>query len=81
MICVGIGSLSIIVGFFVKFIPLSIFSYFKVNEEPLTNEYQRQESYRRSFRKSRSLYKSRTKKVKTLASSGIINIGMENTGI
>ena len=57
LMCIGIGFLSIIVGFFVKLIPLELFSFLKVNEKPLETQQQRDEVFKSSLRKSRSIYR------------------------
>lgn len=57
LICIAIGSVSLIVGFLVKLLPISLFTFFKVNEEPLRSIQERDLAYKRSLRKSRSIYK------------------------
>lgn len=70
--CISIGFLSIIVGFFVKFIPIDLFSIFKVNETPLETEEERAAAFQSSLRKSRSLYKM---------SSRNLNLSRDNKGL
>jgi hypothetical protein len=62
LICVLIGSFSIVVGFFIKLIPLSLFERFKYEEEPLKTDLEKERAFRSAFRKSRSIYRSKTKK-------------------
>lgn len=57
LICIVIGSISLLVSFIVKLLPLSLFSFVRVNEEPLATEEQRRLAYQHSLRKSRSIYR------------------------
>jgi hypothetical protein len=59
-LCISVGAFSIIVGVGVKFIPLKMISFIKVDEEPYNAE-EKFKRYNYSIRKSRSLYKSNPK--------------------
>lgn len=56
MFCILVGALSLIVGFFVKFIPLELFSFLQFNVQPLSEE-EKEHAFKSSLRKSRSLYR------------------------
>ena len=55
--CIGVGALSLLVGIFVKLLPLELFTIFQLNEEPLKTEQEKERAFQQSFRKSRSLYR------------------------
>jgi hypothetical protein len=49
--CIAIGFFSLVFGYFGKFVPLSYFKGFKLNEEPIQmTDLQRIETLRHSFR-------------------------------
>ena len=54
LVCIFIGSFSLLVSFIVKLLPLSMFSFFKVKEQPMTTE-QRELRFQHSLRKSRTI--------------------------
>jgi hypothetical protein len=57
LMCIFIGFFSLVVGFFVKLIPLSWFHWLKLNEEPLKTQEERSMVASRSLRKSRSIFR------------------------
>jgi len=56
LICVGIGSLSLVIGVVSKFVPLSIFSCLSVHDDlPSDDQWKAKKSLTKSFRQSRAL--------------------------
>ena len=66
----AIGSVSLVVSFIVKLLPLSLFAFLRVNEEPLKSEEERKLAYSSSLRKSRSIYRQSSLKNKVDGGAG-----------